>query len=358
MSKQHQTPAERYAADLARPGIIEDPAQRVAVEELQRIYLQILDTPPRFFRRHWKPVKGLYLWGGVGRGKTWLMDCFFDTLSFTQKRRVHFHRFMQSVHQARKHYRKQPDPLRAIGREWAGDRVLCFDEFFVSDVADAMILSRLTETLFDEGVTLVATSNVDPDRLYENGLQRDRFLPAIERIKAHCHVMHLADGTDYRLNLMEGVRTYHMPPNPKSRAALASQFEHFTDGSEQAAGTIKILGRKITTRRQANNVVWFDFDVLCRGNRAAADYSAIARQYQTVLLSGIPLLDDYDNSAVRRFINLIDELYDRRVNLFCSAADAPDSLYVGKRLAFEFERTASRLHEMSSREYLSEPHLS
>lgn len=358
MPEQHLTPAERYAADLERPGIIKDPAQVAAVEELQRVYTQLLDSPPRFFRRHWKPVKGLYLWGGVGRGKTWLMDCFFDALPLTQKRRVHFHRFMQSVHEASKRHKKQRDPLRAIAREWASDRVLCFDEFFVSDVADAMILSRLTETLFDEGVTLVTTSNVDPDRLYENGLQRDRFLPAIERIKQHCHVMHLADGTDFRLDLMEGVRTYHIPANPQSRAALANQFERFTDGSEQTAGTIKILGRKITTRRQANNVVWFDFDVLCRGNRAAADYSEIARQYQTVLLSGIPVLDDYDNSAARRFINLIDELYDRRVNLFCSAADEPDALYAGKRLAFEFERTASRLHEMSSRDYLTEPHLS
>lgn len=357
-ASEPMSPAERYAADLQRPGIVRDPAQGAAVEELQRIYTALQDTPRRFFRRHRKPVKGLYLWGGVGRGKTWLMDCFFDTLPTSQKRRVHFHRFMQSVHEARKHYSKQRDPLRLIAREWASDRVLCFDEFFVSDVADAMILSRLTETLFDEGVTLVATSNVEPDRLYENGLQRDRFLPAIERIKQYCNVMHLADGTDFRLNLMEGIRTYHIPANMDARAALASQFEQFADGSEIDANAIDILGRKITTRRQSNNVVWFDFDVLCRGNRAAADYSEIARQYQTVLLSGIPVLGDNDSSAARRFINLIDELYDRRVKLFCSAGDEPDALYTGKRLAFEFERTASRLHEMGARDYLAEPHLS
>lgn len=357
MAKQPLSPAERYAADLERPGIVRDPAQAVAVDELQRIHAELMTTPPRFFRRRWKPVQGLYLWGGVGRGKTWLMDCFYDALPFAHKRRVHFHRFMHNVHKARKHYEKQRDPLRLIAREWASDRVLCFDEFFVSDVADAMILSRLTQTLFDEGVTLVTTSNVDPDNLYKGGLQRKRFLPAIERIKKHCHVMHLTDGTDFRLNLMEGMCTYHVPADTEARAALVNQFERFADGTQHDDDSIEILGRKITTRRQSNNTVWFDFDVLCRGNRAAADYSEIARQYQTVMLSGIPVLGDFDNSATRRFINLIDEFYDRRVNLFCSAADNPDSLYTGHRLEFEFERTASRLHEMSSSDYLAEPHL-
>ncbi len=352
------SPAERYAADTARVDVHHDPAQAVAVEQMQRMYERLIDTPPRFFKRKWTPVRGLYLWGGVGRGKTWLMDCFYDALPFEHKRRVHFHRFMQSVHTARKQYKKQSDPLRLIARDWARDRVLCFDEFYVSDVADAMILARLTQTLFDEGVTLVATSNVAPDDLYRGGLQRKRFLPAIERIKHRCHVLHLEDGEDYRLNLMEGVRTYHRPADADAEAALAEQFERFQGENVSHASALEILGRDIATHRLADNIVWFDFDTLCRGNRAASDYSEIARQFQTVLLSDIPVLTDDDNNAARRFINLIDEFYDRRVKLFCSAEAEPDALYDGTRLAFEFERTASRLHEMGSKAYLADPHLS
>lgn len=357
-TKTPLSPIARYAADLQRPGIIRDPAQAAVVERLQSIYDELAATPPRFLKRRWTPVRGLYLWGGVGRGKTWLMDCFFDALPFTHKRRVHFHRFMQNVHIARKKYHKQRDPLRLIAREWASDRVLCFDEFFVSDIADAMILSRLTQTLFAEGVTLVATSNVAADNLYKDGLQRDRFLPAIQRIKQHCHVMHLTDGTDFRLDLMTGTRTYHIPAGSAANTSLDAQFERLAGGRASNENAIEILGRKISTRRQADNTVWFDFDVLCKGRRAAADYSEIARQFQTVMLSGIPLLSDSDNSATRRFINLIDELYDRRVKLFCSAEAEPDELYSGRRLQFEFERTVSRLHEMSSKNYLAEPHLS
>lgn len=354
-----RAPAARYAADLARPDVVRDSAQAAVVDQLQRIYDELLATSSRgLFKRRWKSVQGLYLWGGVGRGKTWLMDCFFDALPFEHKRRVHFHRFMQNVHNARKRYQHQRDPLRLIARDWASDRVLCFDEFFVSDIADAMILSRLTQTLFDEGVTLVTTSNVDPNDLYRGGLQRDRFMPAIQRIKQHCHVMHLAEGTDFRLDLMTGTRTYHMPADTAADTALAQQFARLAGAREATGDSVEILGRDIATRRQADNIVWFDFDVLCRGARAAADYSEIARQFQTVLLSNIPVLGDYDNNATRRFINLIDELYDRRTKLFCSAAAQPDDLYAGTRLRFEFERTASRLHEMGSKAYLAEAHLS
>jgi len=345
---------------MARPGMVEDPAQAAVVAQLQAIHEQLIATPPGFFKRGWHPVRGLYLWGGVGRGKTWLMDCFYEVLPFEHKRRVHFHRFMRHVHEARKRYRRKRDPLRLIARDWAADRVLCFDEFHVSDVADAMILARLTETLFDQGVTLVATSNVAPDDLYRDGLQRKRFVPAIQRIKQHCHVMQLAAGTDYRLDLMTGVRAYHVPADAQAHAVLDHQFRRMAGAGERVRerGNVEILGRKIATRWRADTTVWFDFDELCRGHRAAADYSEIARQYQTVFLSDIPLLDEYDNNAARRFINLIDELYDYRVNLFCSAADVPDALYTGKRLQFEFRRTASRLHEMSSEAYLAAPHLS
>lgn len=361
MLDQTQTPlspAERYAADLTRPGTTRDPAQAEVVERLQAIHERLAATPPRLLHRRWKPVHGLFLWGGVGRGKTWLMDCFYDALPFSHKRRVHFHRFMQNVHTARKRYKKQRDPLHLIAREWASDRVLCFDEFFVSDIADAMILSRLTRTLFDRGVTLVATSNVAPDDLYRGGLQRERFTPAIERIKRHCQVMHLADGTDYRLDLMTGARSYHVPTGAEANAALREQFQRFAGSSLIHDEAVDILGRRISTRRRSDTIIWFDFDVLCRGHRAAADYSEIARQFQTVLLSGIPVLTDYDNNAARRLINLIDELYDHGVKLFCSADAEPDHLYTGKRLHFEFARAASRLHEMGSQRYLATPHLS
>ena len=338
--------------------MVHDPAQQAVVAQLQKIHDELLATPPRLLQRRWVPVRGLYLWGSVGRGKTWLMDCFYDSLPFSRKRRVHFHRFMQDVHAARKHYRRRRDPLRLIARDWAADRVLCFDEFYVSDIADAMILARLTKTLFAEGVTLVATSNVAADDLYRDGLQRRRFLPAIKRIKQHCRVMQLADGTDYRLQLMTGAKVWHMPANNASDAALATQFERLAGKPGPARpGTLCVLGRAIRTRRQADNSIWFDFDELCRGARAAADYSAIAREFQHVFLSGIPVLGDADNNAARRFINLIDELYDHRVKLLCAAAAEPDALYAGKRLHFEFARTASRLHEMRSRSYLQTQHL-
>jgi len=352
-------PRERYEADVAREGFVRDPAQQQAVEQLQAIHDALLDQPghTRLLGKHKrKAVKGLYLWGGVGRGKTWLMDCFFDGLPFEDKSRLHFHRFMQKVHEARRDYAHKSDPLKLIAREWASDRVLCFDEFYVSDVADAMILARLTGELFKRGVTLVATSNIDPDNLYKNGLQRKRFQPAIDRIKQYCTVMHLAEGTDYRMDHIDEAATYQVPPGEAADDVLAAHFEHLATGRPVEGGNIKILGRKIPVRRRADSAVWFDFETLCRGNRSANDYIEIAREYSSVLLPGVPVFDDDDSNAARRFINAVDEFYDRRVNLLCSAAAGPDDLYRGTRLNFEFERTASRLHEMSSNEYLGEPH--
>ncbi|RJS92350.1 cell division protein ZapE [Salinisphaera sp. Q1T1-3] len=355
------SPQQRYEADLERADFARDPAQAEAVAALEDIHQALVaqrTTSHGLFGRRKKrePVAGLYLWGGVGRGKTYLMDCFFDSLPFEDKTRLHFHRFMAKVHAARKRYANQQDPLVKIAEEWAADRVLCFDEFFVSDIADAMILSRLTGALFERGVTLVATSNVDPDDLYSDGLKRENFLPAIERIKTHCRVMHLADGTDYRLDHIEESDTYQTPSGPEADARLGESFDRLAAGRVVHAGNVEITGRKIATRYRADNAVWFDFDALCRSARSAGDYIEIAREYPVVMISDIPILTDRDENAARRFINAVDEFYDRRVNLFVSADAGPDDLYAGTALTFEFERTASRLHEMSTAEYIGTAH--
>lgn len=352
-------PRARYEADVARGELVRDPAQAEAIDALQRIHDELVANPVHrsfFGKTRREAVTGLYLWGGVGRGKTWLMDCFYESLPFEEKSRLHFHRFMAKVHEARKRYANQSDPLKLIAKEWSSDRVLCFDEFFVSDVADAMILARLTEALFKRGVTLVTTSNIAPDDLYAGGLQRERFMPAIEGIKQHCEVMHLADGTDYRLDHIEAAATYQTPPGEAADAVLDRHFERMATGTIATGGNVKVLGRKIPVRRRTDGVAWFEFEDLCRGSRSANDYIELAREFHTIMLSGVPVFDDDDNNAARRFINAVDEFYDRRVKLFCSAEARPDDLYVGTRLTFEFERTASRLHEMSSSDYLGEGH--
>lgn len=357
------SPRERYAADLQDPNFVRDPAQDQAVKALQSVQDRLLDNPGTnrslFRQRKKRPqVDGLYLWGGVGRGKTYLMDCFFDALPIENKTRLHFHRFMAKVHEARKRHTHQSDPLKKIAAEWAADRVLCFDEFFVSDIADAMILSRLTQELFARNVTLVATSNVAPDNLYKGGLKRDRFLPAIERLKENCQVMHMADGTDFRLDHIEESATYQIPPGDTADERLARAFDRLATGETVNAGNVQVLGRKLPTRKRADTVAWFDFDTLCRTPRSANDYIELAREFSAIMVSGVPVFKDTDNSAARRFINAIDEFYDRRVNVFVTAQAGPDDLYTGSDLTFEFERTASRLHEMSTAEYISDPHRS
>lgn len=351
------TPLERYQADLKQSEFQKDPAQARAVDALQSIYQELVDTPPSRLRRRWVPVRGLYLWGGVGRGKTYLMDCFYDSLPFTRKKRTHFHRFMQGVHEARKEYKNERDPLRLIARDLGKTRVLCFDEFYISDVADAMILGQLTTALFAQGVTLVATSNIEPDGLYKDGLQRERFLPAIDRLKRHCHVMHLDSDTDYRWRLLEDAQIYHCPADEKAHAQLANYFERVAQANKQEGAKLTIHGREIATQQLAEDIVWFDFAALCIGARSADDYSEIARCFHTVLLENIPILDEYHDNEARRFINLVDEFYDRGVKLIISAEAEPQNLYTGRRLAFEFRRTISRLHEMGSRDYLQRPHL-
>jgi cell division protein ZapE len=316
-----------------------------------RLLRAVLRRPPV------PPETGLYLWGAVGRGKTWLMDMFFDSLPFPQKRRRHFHRFMQDVHDGLKQNAGQQDPLERVADGLAaGVQVLCFDEFFVSDIADAMILGTLLTALFERGVTLVATSNSPPDELYREGLQRQRFLPAIEQIKQHTRVLAMDGGTDYRLRRLTRAGTYLPSGNPGTDARLAGLYRDLTGSAAATPGTVAIAGRRIATLGLDRQAVWFDFRALCDGPRGTEDYMEIARTWPAVLVSHVPVLTQQDENAARRFIALVDELYDRRVKLVLSAAAPLLEIYRGERLQFEFQRTRSRLTEMQSQQYLSQAH--
>lgn len=341
----------------------EDAAQRSVVEALAELQQRLTAADSgqwltRLLRRDRPPVRGIYLWGDVGRGKTFLMDLFFSTLALKEKRRVHFHRMMSEVHRRLKQLDDIENPLDEVAKALSEDmRVLCFDEFFVKDIGDAMILAQLLEGLFRRGVTLVATSNIPPEELYHDGLQRARFLPAIELIQEHTDVVELGDGLDYRLRTLTKAGTYLLTTEPKVEKTLTEFFGRVAPGDVEVGQTLSVLGRPIQTVRLAKGVVWFEFDELCRGPRSQEDYIEIARCYQTVVVSQVPVLTRADEDAARRFIALVDEFYDRRVKLVVSA-DAPlAELYRGSRLTFEFQRTQSRLVEMQSTEYLHAPHL-
>ena len=301
---------------------------------------------------------GLYLWGGVGRGKTWLMDCFFETLPLENKLREHFHSFMQRIHGSLRQVSASEDPLLLIAENLSEDiQVLCLDEFQVSDITDAMLLGRLLEAMFARGITLVVTSNSAPDELYLGGLQRDRFLPAIASLKKHCRVLEIGGETDFRLRALQNAEIYHCPLNARANRKLQECFDVLSAGCLQHGNHLLVLGRAIDIINMAKDVVWFEFTALCRTPRAVSDYIDIARRFNTVLLADVPRMDDSDNDAAQRFIHLIDEFYDRNVNLILSAASIPSELYHGSRLVEPFKRTRSRLEEMQSRDYLSRVHL-
>ena len=356
-----QTPAARYAADLQREGFASDAAQAQAAAALHALYEELIAKPPKRGltngRLRYPAVKGLYFWGGVGRGKTYLMDVFYEALPFSRKRRTHFHRFMLDVHERRRRYPGVRDPLAKVAEEIADEaRVLCFDEFFVSDIADAMILGRLMQALFARGVTLVTTSNIVPDGLYKDGLQRQNFLPAIAVLKAHVQVLNLDGGIDYRLRHLTDAQLYLTPCDARCEGQLANYFKRFAGTEGQSGITLTIHGRELITRRHAEGVVWFDFSELCEGPRGAADYIELARTHHTLILSRVPVLTVNDENEARRFITLIDELYDRSIKMVIAADAEIDLLYRGDRLIFEFARTQSRLIEMRTVEYLRQPH--
>jgi len=354
-------PSQRYAAGAAANQWHDDPAQYAILAELDRIHQAISDTAQDGgwldrLSAFWKkpdPVPGLYLWGGVGRGKTFLVDLFFDGLAIKQKHRIHFHRFMRDIHAKLREQQGQSDPLAKIAQQWRNHlRVLVLDEFFVTDIGDAMLLARLLERLFAEGVTLVTTSNTAPENLYLNGLQRESFLPAIDLLQKHC-VEHYAEGAeDYRLRVLTRSPVYRAPLDNNSDQWLAQRWQELS-GHAAHEGAIEIEGRTIALRAQAGDLIWFDFVSLCEGPRGPSDYIEIARRFDTVLLGNIPHFDRSNEDAARRFVNLIDELYDQHIHLVCTANNPPPLLYSGQRLQGAFERTASRLIEMQSTDYLS-----
>jgi len=356
----------RYEAERDRAGFLADPAQARLAELLHDLHQRLSHSPnsagagllARLRKTGPPPEKGLYVWGDTGRGKTWLMDLFYDALPFREKMRRHFHRFMADVHDELGRLRERPDPLQAVAHRLAGTtRVLCFDEFFVSDIADAMILGTLFEGLFRRGVMLVATSNVAPADLYRDGLQRARFLPAIDLVEKHTTVFHLGGDRDYRLRALERAEIYHFPLDAAAERSLASSFEGVAPRVSRRDGDLVVLGRSIPTLRLADGAAWFDFADICDGPRSQADYIEIARSFHTVLVSGVPVFDATRENQARRFIALVDEFYDRGVKLIVSAEAPISELYDGRRLHFEFKRTRSRLEEMQSHDYLARPHL-
>lgn len=359
---------ERYDLAAGAAGFSADAAQIAALKHLSRLREELLRAERRSMTArllsrfsgkpgHGAPIRGVYLWGSVGRGKTWLMDLFFDSLPFESKRRSHFHRFMQGVHDGLRRHRDEVDPLAAVAGDVAAEaRVVCFDELFVSDIADAMILGTLFGHLVDRGVTLVFTSNVPPSGLYRDGLQRQRFLPAIALLERHAEIVCVDGTTDYRLRQLTQAPIYLQAGSPQAMRDLVAIFEDLADGPGAVDGRITIAGREIAVLRESGNVVWFDFTALCEGPRGKDDYVAIAREYQSVIVSGVPVFSEQREDAARRFIALVDEFYDRRVKLVLSAEAAPTQLYRGVRLRFEFERTASRLIEMQTEEYLATEH--
>ena len=359
---------EAYDNSLNRDGHDCDPAQEVVVTELcllqQRLEAQashkrsFLDYFRRDVAADPAGSRGLYIWGGVGRGKTFLMDLFFETLAVDAKKRIHFHRMLQDVHTRLAQLGDIEDPLDQVAADIAADtKVLCFDEFFVSDIGDAMILGRLLDGLFRRGVTLVATSNSAPDDLYRDGLQRQRFLPAIAALKTHTDVIKMDDGADYRLRLLQQAGTYLSPDDELARGKLQHYFDETASSDVRTNHALSINGRDVQVQACAKGIAWFDFEAICDGPRSQNDYIEIARWYPTVIVSGIPILDATLENQARRFIALVDEFYDRRVKLIVSADAEVDKLYRGSKLEFEIERTLSRLIEMQSMEYLAAPHL-
>ncbi|WP_308446436.1 cell division protein ZapE [Chitinimonas sp. BJYL2] len=356
-------PRQWYEAAARHEGFQRDPAQEQAIAHLQRLYDELLEFKrkrDRLFGRSLLPSpdvpKGLYFWGGVGRGKSFLMDGFFACLPFRRKRRLHFHHFMQEVHDGLRLLKNEADPLAIVAANIARDtRVLCFDEFHVSDIADAMILGRLFTHLFDLGVVLIATSNYAPDDLYPNGLQRQNFLPAIDLIKRHVEVVNVDGGNDYRMRTLEQASTYFTPLGADADANLANIFAKLAT-AEDLPKEMEIEGRRVQAERHAPGIVWFSFKELCDGPRSQTDYLWLARQYHTILVSGVPRLGAKDSSAARRLTWLVDVFYDYRVKLILSAEVGIDELYTEGTFAGEFFRTASRLTEMQSHDYLALPH--
>ncbi len=360
------SPLERYQLAMQSPDFFPDPAQEQAVQQLQALYEALLkEQAPSLlqqFGAFWKKpppaVAGLFLWGGVGRGKTFLFDHFYGSLPFENKLRLHFHRFMYLVHDELRQLKQVSDPLDKVAARFAKRaRVLCLDEFQVTDIADAMILHGLLRGLFKRGVVLVTTSNQEPQKLYEDGLQRSRFLPAIALLQRHCQQVQVQGSLDYRLQGLHLAQMYHTPLGAEAEEGMAARFQQGVAVARRKRDFVIISDRHIPVIRWADGVVWFDFSVLCAQPRATSDYIEIARYFHTVLVSNIPVMDERWDERAQRFILMVDEFYDRRVKLIVSAEAPPAQLYTGRRLQERFQRTQSRLEEMQTPNYLAKAHL-
>lgn len=363
------TPWELYQADLTRDDFSYDPAQEMAVKHLQRLYDDLIENyekaqkRPRFAKlvkkKPQEPVKGIYFWGGVGRGKTYLVDTFYDALPFKRKMRTHFHRFMQRVHSDLTRLSGEKNPLTIVADNIAQEAVvICFDEFFVSDIGDAMILGGLMQELFARGVTLVSTSNIVPDGLYKDGLQRERFMPAIKLLNQYTEVVNVDSGIDYRLRTLEQAELYHYPLDDKAHSSLQASFDGLIPDAKHTAHNteIEILGRSIPAIAICDDIAWFEFTALCDGPRSQNDYIELGKLFHAVLIANVPVMGLQNDDLARRYINLIDEFYDRGVKVIMSA-DAPiHEIYGSGKLEFEFQRTTSRMLEMQSHEYLAREH--
>lgn len=361
--------AARLQEETAAGRLLADPGQQEAAARLDELAARLLAQSQSLghkLRAQLRrlsvqptaaPLRGLYLWGGVGRGKTMLMDWFYGSLPRQLGERTHFYRFMRQVHGELRKIKSRADPLDTVAERLAERvRVLCLDEFFVADIADAMILAGLFDGLFRRGVTLVATSNVAPQDLYQGGLQRQRFLPAIDLIQSHVDVLHLAGGVDYRLRQLEQAPTYLDSRSPETSARLKLRFTTLAGGAVGGSTTLSVENRHIKALATGPGMVWFDFKDICEGPRSQNDYIELARLYHTVFISNVPEFTRSNDNAARRFIMLIDEFYDRNVNIVASAAAPPGSLYHGERLQLEFLRAASRLIEMQTQQYLAGQH--
>ena len=356
--------SQRYRKELQQHNYQADAAQLSAVGLLSRLSntLEMASNKPNGWRSFFaKPTtpKSVYLWGGVGRGKTFIMDLFYDQVNVPFKRRIHFHRFMKFIHEELNTLGRQKDPVeKVIGSFSKTCRLLCLDEFFVSDIGDAMILSHILDACYKEGIVVVTTSNIDPDGLYANGLQRSRFLPAIAGIKQHFDVLELDGGVDYRLKTLQESSLYYSPLGSWAETAMESMFGRLVPDmmAVQDNALVVVAGRSIPSVKLCEDIVWFGFADLCEGPRSVHDYIDIAKEFHGVLLSGVPALGSDNDDAARRFVNMVDEFYDRGVKLIITAEVEIDRIYSGVRLEFEFERTKSRLLEMQSDQYLARAH--
>ena len=351
---------ELYRRTLAERGYRSDPAQLRAIDALERCENEWADYKARRSSALAKLIsrppipRGVYMWGGVGRGKSFLMDCFFNAVPLQRKTRLHFHEFMREVHRELAEMHGTSDPLLHLGKSIARRfRLICLDEFHVADITDAMILYRLLESLFESRVSIVTTSNFPPDGLYPNGLHRERILPAIALLNDKLEVINVDAGNDYRQQTLQDVELYHTPLGVESDAAMTNTFDRLAEARDESP-VLKIEHREIRARRRAGGVVWFNFKELCGGPRSQNDYLELASQFHTLLLSGVPQMSPRLASEARRFTWLVDVLYDRRVKLILSAAVEPDLLYTEGPLVHEFPRTVSRLREMRSAEFLAE----